>query len=86
MKQFIIMLALFVIPNIIMGQTISGKIVDINQNPIPYTVLQIGPNYGVITNEEGVFTLDLDNLIIENASENRSHGSIETVVKETVGA
>ena len=30
-------------------------------------------------------TLDLDNLIIENASENRSHGSNETVVKETVG-
>ena len=61
MKQFIIILALFVIPNIVMGQTIKGKIVDINQNPIPYTTLQIGPNYGVITNEEGVFTLEVDN-------------------------
>jgi hypothetical protein len=61
MKRFIIMLALFVIPNIAIGQTIKGKIVDINQNPIPYTTLQIGPNYGVITNEEGVFTLEVDN-------------------------
>ena len=31
-------------------------------------------------------TLDFANLVIEDASENRSHGSKEIVVKETVGA
>ena len=40
------------------AQNISGKVVDSKNNPVPYATLQIGESYGVITNEEGGFTID----------------------------
>ena len=61
MKKITLILTLLLIGNTVFSQTITGKIVDIDNNPIPYVTLQIGPNYGVITNEEGVFTLETDN-------------------------
>jgi len=61
MKKIMLILAFLLAGNSIFCQTISGKIVDAESNPIPYVTLQIGPNYGVITNEEGVFTLETDN-------------------------
>lgn len=60
MKQLTICLVFFIICNGVFGQTITGKIMDTDNNPIPYATLQIGPNYGVITNEEGVFNLETD--------------------------
>ncbi|WP_179349416.1 carboxypeptidase-like regulatory domain-containing protein [Winogradskyella pacifica] len=61
MKKITLILTFLLIGNTVFCQTITGKIVDIDNNPIPYVTLQIGPNYGVITNEEGVFTLETDN-------------------------
>lgn len=61
MKQLTLILAFFLISYNAISQTITGKIVDSDNNPIPYVTLQIGSNYGVITNEEGVFTLETDN-------------------------
>lgn len=61
MKRITFILAFFLICTTAFSQTISGKILDSNNKPIPYVTLQIGPNYGVITNEEGVFTLEIDN-------------------------
>lgn len=61
MKQFTLIFAFFLICNSGFSQAVSGKIVDSENNPIPYVTLQIGPNYGVITNEEGVFTLETHN-------------------------
>jgi hypothetical protein len=60
MKKFIVIIILLFLPFISISQTITGIIVDANKNPIPYTTLQIGPNYGVITNEEGVFNLEVE--------------------------
>jgi len=40
------------------SQQVSGKVVSKTSNPIPYATIQIGPNYGVITNEEGHFSIE----------------------------
>lgn len=61
MKKSLLFLAFLSIGHAVFSQVISGKILDTNQNPIPYVTLQIGPNYGVITNEEGVYTLKTHN-------------------------
>jgi hypothetical protein len=63
MNKFIVTAILLFLPCVLISQTITGKIVDTNKNPIPYTTLQIGPNYGVITNEEGVFNLEVEGFL-----------------------
>lgn len=40
------------------AQTISGKTITTNNQPIPYATIQIGENYGVISNEEGDFSIN----------------------------
>jgi len=40
------------------SQTISGKVLSDNNEAIPYATVQIGNSYGVITNEEGNFSID----------------------------
>ncbi len=48
------------ISTIAIGQTITSKIVDKKTNqPIPYATIQVSKNEGVITNEEGRFSLNL---------------------------
>ncbi len=43
------------------AQTITSKVVDQKTNePIPYATIQIGENQGIITNEEGRFSLNID--------------------------
>lgn len=66
MKKITLILAFLLIGNSLFSQTISGKILDTENNPIPYVTLQIGANYGVITNEEGVFTIETDNFSDSN--------------------
>lgn len=40
------------------AQVLKGKVVDANtQEPIGYATVQLSPQYGVITNQEGVFSL-----------------------------
>lgn len=41
------------------AQTVSGKVVDEQQQPIEYVTIQLGPEYGVVSNAEGLFTIDL---------------------------
>ncbi len=48
------------------AQTIASKVVDKKTNePIPYATIQISENQGVITNEEGRFSLNLGNTASE---------------------
>ncbi|WP_418513191.1 carboxypeptidase-like regulatory domain-containing protein [Corallibacter sp.] len=43
------------------SQNVKGKIINnTNNTPIPYATIQIGEHYGVISNEEGSFTIDTD--------------------------
>ncbi len=48
------------------AQTITSKVVDKKTGePIPYATVQISENQGIITNEEGSFSLNLDNSLSE---------------------
>ena len=49
------------------AQTIRGKVSTANDNPVPYATIQIGDNYGVITNEEGNFSIDIDGFKAEDS-------------------
>ncbi|GGG49759.1 carboxypeptidase-like regulatory domain-containing protein [Bizionia arctica] len=40
------------------SQQVSGKVLTKSNEPIPFATIQIGPNYGVITNEEGNFSIE----------------------------
>ncbi|WP_306354131.1 carboxypeptidase-like regulatory domain-containing protein [Flavobacterium sp. '19STA2R22 D10 B1'] len=41
------------------AQSVTGKITDQQQQPLEYVNIQIGPDYGVVSNTEGVFTITL---------------------------
>ncbi|TRZ41680.1 carboxypeptidase-like regulatory domain-containing protein [Robertkochia solimangrovi] len=42
---------------VLFGQKVTGKVVDEDSNPIPYATIQLGENYGVVSNMEGEFTI-----------------------------
>ncbi len=45
------------------AQTVSAKVIDKKTNtPIPYATIQIAENQGVVTNEEGSFSIPLDKI------------------------
>ncbi|TYB73176.1 carboxypeptidase-like regulatory domain-containing protein [Bizionia myxarmorum] len=48
---------LFLISSSSFSQTINGKILDDANAPIPFATIQIGEEYGVISNDEGNFTI-----------------------------
>lgn len=39
------------------AQSVTGKITDAQNQPVPYVSVQIGPTYGVMSNEEGIFVV-----------------------------
>ncbi|WP_338734068.1 carboxypeptidase-like regulatory domain-containing protein [Mangrovimonas cancribranchiae] len=43
------------------AQEISGKVLSDSKEPIPFATVQIGDGYGVITNEEGNFSINKTN-------------------------
>jgi hypothetical protein len=59
MKTFLSLFA-FLITSAIFGQSLTAKVVDTNNNPIPFATVQTDKNSGVITNEEGYFTISLE--------------------------
>lgn len=59
MKTFLSLFA-FLITSAIFGQSLTAKVVDANNNPIPFATVQTDENSGVITNEEGYFTISLE--------------------------
>ncbi|MXN93040.1 hypothetical protein GR160_17580 [Flavobacterium sp. Sd200] len=51
------------------AQTVTAKVIDAQNQPVPYVSIQIGPTYGVMSNEEGIFVITVpekpeDNKII----------------------
>lgn len=47
---------------ILFGQSVSGTLIDKKLNEtIPFATVQLGENYGVITNQEGDFTINTQN-------------------------
>jgi hypothetical protein len=57
MQIYIVFLLFFL--NHLNSQTIVGRILDSELNPLPYSTIELGKNYGVITNEEGFFSIDV---------------------------
>lgn len=58
MKLLCSFLTLFLSYVTIFGQDLNGKIVDAtSQEPIPFANVQLGKNYGVISNDEGFFNI-----------------------------
>ena len=53
---------IFLITTVLFGQSLTAKVVDSNNNPIPFATVQTDENSGVITNEEGFFTIDLEDV------------------------
>lgn len=45
---------------LVQAQSISGKILDEDNEAIPYATIQIGENNGTISNEEGYFTINAE--------------------------
>lgn len=64
MKAYLLILA-FVFTNLSFSQSLTAKVVDTNNNPIPFATVQTNKNSGVITNEEGVFTINLEDVGFE---------------------
>lgn len=62
MKTFLSIIAILMV-NLIIGQSLTAKVIDNNNNPIPFATVQTGENSGVITNEEGFFTINLEDTI-----------------------
>ena len=53
---------IILIANFTFGQSLTAKVVDNNNNPIPFATVQTAENSGVITNEEGFFTINLEDV------------------------
>ncbi|NIX65311.1 carboxypeptidase-like regulatory domain-containing protein [Gaetbulibacter sp. S0825] len=53
---------IFLITTSLFGQSLTAKVVDSNNNPIPFATVQTDQDSGVITNEEGFFTIDLEDV------------------------
>jgi hypothetical protein len=64
------------------AQTISSKIIDsTTQKPIPYATVLLANKKGVITNEEGMFTLQINNTIKDTDTLSISCMGYETFAK-----
>jgi len=56
--SFLVLCIYFLWTTSISAQVLKGKIIDVQtQEPIGYASVQLSPNYGVITNQEGYFSL-----------------------------
>ncbi|PZR20723.1 MAG: hypothetical protein DI539_10000 [Flavobacterium psychrophilum] len=56
------------------AQIVTGKVVDEQKHPIEYVSIQLGPDYGVVSNAEGDFTIDLS-----------KKGSADKVIFSSIG-
>lgn len=58
-KLFIttLVISFLLMPTILKAQSINGKITNEKNEPIPFATVQIGTDYGVISNDEGNFSI-----------------------------
>lgn len=54
----LLLLVLILTPFISFSQTATGIVQEENSQPVSYATIQIGENYGVVTNEDGQFSID----------------------------
>ena len=69
MKNIVLLTIALTIQLTAFSQTITAKIIDkTTKSPIPYATVKTGEYSGVITNEEGFFTINTDNNTITTVS------------------
>ncbi|WP_224487976.1 carboxypeptidase-like regulatory domain-containing protein [Robertkochia flava] len=56
---FSFLVAFFCAISCLQAQSVSGKVVDQQEQPVPFATVQAGARYGVITNIEGEFTFNI---------------------------
>ncbi|MEO8935119.1 MAG: carboxypeptidase-like regulatory domain-containing protein [Xanthomarina sp.] len=59
-KKHLLALLIFGMISTGFAQQVSGKVYTYTNEPIPYATVVIGENYGVITNEEGSFSIETE--------------------------
>lgn len=65
MKTYLLFFGLL-ITNFLFSQSLTAKVVDIHNQPIPFATVQTAEFSGVITNEEGFFTINLEDVSSNN--------------------
>lgn len=53
----LLLLGLFLLSHSGFAQTVKGKVLNTKNEPIPFATIQIGEDYGVISNDEGDFSI-----------------------------
>ena len=61
MLKYLFTIITFFFSTLIFGQKLTARILDVSQNPIAFATIQTAENKGVISNEEGFFTTNLEN-------------------------
>jgi len=56
---FSLLCTLIISNTTIYSQNATGRVLDSDNNPIAFATIQIGENFGVITNEEGNYSIDI---------------------------
>ena len=89
--NFYLAICLFFISAASFSQTLSGTVIDQEtQETIPFATIQIGENYGVITNDEGVFSISTerftpnDSLVFSSLGYDRKAIAIKDYTGENV--
>lgn len=57
-KYLLFLLVVILFPISTQAQTVSGKVLSATNEEIPFATIQIGDDYGVISNEEGNFSIE----------------------------
>lgn len=66
MLKYIFSISFLFIASLVASQSFTAKIIDANNNPIAFATVQTDENSGVISNEEGFFTINTNNDSIQN--------------------
>ena len=55
-----LLLFLIALPNLFLAQNATGKVVDQNNEPIPYVTIQVGEYGGTVSNMDGEFSINVE--------------------------
>lgn len=85
MKKYFFTLLFLFFTKLIISQSLTAKILDTNNNPIAFATIQTEENKGVISNEEGIFTVNLnENTIKEIKISSLGFSSVTLRIEEII--
>jgi len=84
MLKYLFTIITFFFSTLIFGQKLTARILDVSQNPIAFATIQTAENKGVISNEEGFFTINLENNNINTIEINSLGFTTKTISIEEI--